>query len=197
MTPGGGEGGHHRCIRVGRITRAHGLHGEVKIQAYGGDPRELQRYTDLLLSPAGAEYGIRSYVEARPVDFENYAVTGTRLQGDVALVTLDRVRDRSAAEALQGREVWVDAAQLAAAAEDEFYWHEVEGMAVVTENGDPVGRVHTLFTTPAHDVLVVRNRGEEYYIPASREFVVAIDRQRRLLTVAAVDGLLDINRRGR
>lgn len=197
MTGTGDAAARRRCVRVGRVTRAHGLHGEVKIQPYGTGAGELRKFARLLLSPAGKDYGIRSFLENRPDDFESFEVKGSRTQGEVALVILGGITDRTAAESLQGREVWVDDSQLEAVAENEFYWHEVEGMEVVSEGGAPVGRVHTLFSTPAHDVLVIRNAGEEYYIPANREFVVGIDRQRQVLTVAAVPGLLEMNRRGR
>jgi len=122
-----------------------------------------------------------------------FQVENFRPQGKMALLELAGVTDREAAEGLAGREVWVAKELLAALAEDEFYWHELVGLRVVTESGRNLGRVKALFATGGHDVLVVRGGGREYFIPARREFMLAVDQEAGLLTIAEVPGLLDLN----
>jgi 16S rRNA processing protein RimM len=111
----------------------------------------------------------------------------------MALLELAGIKDRGAAEELAGREVWVGKELLAALDEDEFYWHELVGLRVVTESGRSLGRVKALFATGGHDVLVVSGHGREYFIPARREFMLAVDQEAGLLTIAEVPGLLDLN----
>ena len=110
----------------------------------------------------------------------------------MALLELAGVDDRTAAEELAGREVWVAKELLPALAEDEFYWHELVGLRVVTESGR-AGPGQALFATGGHDVLVVRGGGREYFIPARREFMLGVDHEADLLTIAEVPGLLDLN----
>jgi len=167
-------------VRVGRIAKPHGIKGELKILPYG-EAEDFRLYREVLL--AGETTG-----PARLFQVENF-----RPQGKMALLELAGVTDREAAEGLAGREVWVAKELLAALAEDEFYWHELVGLRVVTESGRNLGRVKALFATGGHDVLVVRGGGREYFIPARREFMLAVDQEAGLLTIAEVPGLLDLN----
>ena len=167
-------------VRVGRIAKPHGIKGELKVLPYG-EADGFRLYREVLL---GGE---------NPGPARLFQVAHFRPQGRMALLELAGVKGRDAAEALAGREVWVAKEELAALAEDEFYWHELVGLDVVTESGRKLGQVTALFATGGHDVLVVRGNGREYFVPARREFMLAVDQDASLLTIAEVPGLLDLN----
>lgn len=169
-----------RHVRVGRVAKPHGIKGELKILPYGA-AEDFRLYPEVLL---GGE---------KPGPGRLFPVDNYRPQDRFALLQLAGINDRSAAEQLAGLEVWVAKELLAALADDEFYWHEMVGLRVVTESGRKLGQVTALFATGGHDVLVVRGGGREYYIPARREFMLAVDREAGLLTIAEVPGLLDLN----
>lgn len=100
--------------------------------------------------------------------------------------------ERADAEACKGRLVLVDEAELEPLGEDEFYWHELIGFDVVSQDGEPVGQVAELWETGGHDVLVVAGaRGEQLLIPTAREIVPEIDRAGRRVVVAVIPGLLE------
>ena len=169
-----------RYVRVGRVAKPHGIKGELKIVPHGA-AADFQHFPVLLLGE-----------EAAPVG-RVYRVIGLRPQEKTVLVTLEGVGDRTAAEVLSGREVWVDKQFLPALAEDEFYWHELVGLRVVSESGRVLGKVTALFATGGHDVLVVRGGGREYLIPARREFMLHTDQAAGELTVADLPDLFDVN----
>ncbi len=169
-----------RHVRVGRVSKPHGIKGELKILPYG-EADDFRLYREVLL---GGE---------TPGPGRLYRVVHFRPQGKMALLELAGINDRGTAEELAGQEVWVAKELLATLAEDEFYWHELIGLRVVTESGRSLGRVKALFATGGHDVLVVRGSGREYFIPARREFMLGIDYEADLLTIAEVPGLLDLN----
>lgn len=167
-------------VRVGRIAKPHGIKGELKVLPYG-EVEDFRLYREVLL---GGE---------APGPARLFSVAHFRPQGRMALLELAGINDRGTAEELAGREVWVAKELLAALADDEFYWHELVGLRVITESGRSLGRVQALFATGGHDVLVVRGGGREYFIPAQREFMLAVDQEAGLLTIAEVPGLLDLN----
>ena len=169
-----------RHVRVGRVIKPHGIKGELKVLPYG-EVEDFRLYREVLLG--GETSGPGRHLQ----------VVHFRPQGKIALLELTGIVDRSAAEELAGQEVWVAKELLAALAEDEFYWHELVGLRVVTESGRSLGRVKALFATGGHDVLVVRGGGREYFIPARREFMLAVDQEAGLLTIAEYPGLLDLN----
>ena len=168
-----------RYLLIGKVAKAHGIKGELKFHPYGDDPDSIGHYREVLLQGGPAGNG------------RTYGVGRCRPQGKLAIVELDGVGDRDSAEALVGCEVWVSKEQLPALADDEFYWHEFEGLTVVTTEGRELGRVKAFLTTGAHEVMVVTGRGREYLIPARNEFIVHRDAQR--LVIAPPPGLLEIN----
>lgn len=107
------------------------------------------------------------------------------------LVRFVGVDHRSAAEQLRGYEVWVRAKNLPPLGPNEFYYHELEGMEVVTLEGKLLGVVAEIMGVAGTDILVVRDGEREYLIPMVAQFVKAIDRCARRVCVEPIPGLLD------
>ena len=167
-------------VRVGRITKPHGIKGELKVQPYG-EPADFSHFPEIRLGSESAP------------DSSLYKVMGQRPQAKTVLVVLAGICDRNGAELIIGRELWVAEKHLPALAEDEFYWHELVGLRVIVEGGRELGKVTAIFATGGHDVLVVHGSGREYLIPARHEFMLDTDHQAGVLTVADVPGLFDLN----
>jgi 16S rRNA processing protein RimM len=113
-----------RPVLIGRITGAHGIKGEVKLQSFAAEPEAIAR-VGALRTGSGETIEIETL---RP-----------QKQGFVAV--LKGVRDRNRAEALSGRELFIERAKLPAAAENETYVHDLIGLAVVDRDGAPFGNV--------------------------------------------------------
>jgi 16S rRNA processing protein RimM len=109
----------------------------------------------------------------------------------LVLVGLEGVEDRTTAEALVGARVLVSRADLPPPGEDEFYYHEVEGFAVVTTGGEPVGAIVSTFSTGTNDVWVVQGAGREHLIPVIADVVRVLDRRGRRVVIEPMPGLLD------
>lgn len=169
-----------RFVRVGRVAKPHGIMGELKVLPHG-DPDDFSHFPEVLLGDENQPAG------------RLYKVERSRPQSKTVLVVLAGVVDRTAAELLIGREVWVDEKFLPALAEDEFYWHELVGLRVVIEGGRELGRVTAMMATGGHDLLVVHGGGKEYLIPARRGFMLDTDRKAGLITIADIPGLFDLN----
>ncbi len=166
-------------VLLGKVTRAHGIRGEIKVYPYSGDPGNFKKYRTLYLS-AGADTARRAFV-----------CQGARIQGNQVLLRLEGCGDRDQAQRLVGREVWLRREDLPELDEDEFYLHELEGRLVVTNQGDEVGRVTGILATGAHDILVVRDGTREHLVPLVAEFLVRIEDDRVVLDLPP--GLLEIN----
>ncbi len=99
---------------------------------------------------------------------------------------------REAAEALRGNEVLGEIDGLAELPEGEFYWYQLIDCRVETMEGEPVGRVKSLWDAGGHDLLVVeREEAGEVLIPTSREVLREIDLEARSLRIDALPGLLE------
>ncbi|MDH4017750.1 MAG: ribosome maturation factor RimM [Actinomycetota bacterium] len=170
-------------VLLGRVVGAHALRGEVRVRFFGDGPGQLLNAERVFLGADDTRAD-----RARPCDVER---TGTGRAGEVRL-KLEGVDDRSAAEALKGQAVFGLRAELPVLGDDEFYWHELVGFDVVSEEGEAIGRVRELWETGAHDVLVVDDAdGRQILLPTAREIMTRIDRDTRRIEIKLLPGLLD------
>jgi 16S rRNA processing protein RimM len=116
------------------------------------------------------------------------------VQGKLAILKLEGVNSREASEALKGSTVWLKKDDFQKLEPDEYYWHQLENFQVITESGRVLGKVTGLFTTPAHDIMVVTGQGHEYMIPVKADIITNIDEQEGKIIISPPVGLLDINK---
>lgn len=168
-------------VLLGRITKPHGIRGEVKVHPFSGRPENFLQYRNVLLGPE--EGGDRI----------PYRIEQARVQGKQVLLQLSGCTDRNGAEALVGRQVWLRREDLPAPDDDEFYLLDLEGKRVVTADGLQLGQVTGFLETSAHDILIITGKSQEYLVPVQKGFIVTIGDDEVVLDVPP--GLLDINRK--
>ncbi len=148
-------------LLVGRVSKAHGIGGELAVDVHTDAPDER-------FAP-GAVLSAR----LRDRSVRTLTVSAARAHANRLLVRFDEVPDRTAAEALRGAQLLVDAADLPPSEDpDEFYEHELEGLAAVLADGTEVGTVREIARSPGGELLVVdRPDGTEALVPFVREIV--------------------------
>lgn len=177
-------------VAIGKVVKAHGIKGEVKFFPYSGWPDDFELYQDVVLARDSAledAQGFNSHAG------KIYAIEKSRVQGKLAVVRLAGVESRNDAETLRGLNILVKKEMLPPLEPDEYYWHDLEGMQVVTDDGREIGKVTSLMATGAHDILVVKDRGREYMVPVQKEFVANIDMDAGLIIIVPPPGLLELN----
>jgi len=160
-------------VVVGRVTKAHGVRGEVSVENRSDNPE-------------------RWAVGSTVFDDTGRAMTiaAVRPHSGRLLVTFDGIDDRTAAERLTGRELVVPESWLPELEEGQWWAFQIEGCAVVTESGHDVGHVDEVLAYPAHDIWrVVDADGVETLIPAVDAFIVSVDPRARRAVVRDVVGL--------
>jgi 16S rRNA processing protein RimM len=130
-------------VQIGRFGAAYGLKGWVKVISFT-DP------TDQII--AYLPWQIRKGKQKLQLQIEQCKSQG---KGCVALV--EGFSDRNQAESVVGYEIWIDRARLPELDQGEFYWHQLEGLEVVSQSGENLGQVDHLMETGANDVLVVKS----------------------------------------
>ena len=153
---------------MGRILGPFGVKGWVKVKTFTAEPDALAEFDRWLLH---AKAGWR---EAEIEGFEVHS------KGPVAKIA--GCDDREGALALGGADVAVTRAALGEAGEGSIYWVDLVGLDVVDEGGKRLGTVDGLFESGETSVLVVKN-GRERMIPFVPEYVKAVDREARRITV--------------
>jgi 16S rRNA processing protein RimM len=166
-------------LHVGRVARAQGLDGQLRLSTFDHEAPSLRAGITLLLRDAkGADTRV--------------AVREVKRHAQGILVRVEGVGDRTAAESLVGREVHVPVDALPALAEGEYWAFALAGFEAHDERGAPRGTVVSVDEGRAHDLLSVRvPSGQERDVPMIPEFVVRVDPERRVIVLRPIPGLLD------
>lgn len=146
-----------RLIAVGRVAGAFGVRGEVRINAYTEEPLALARYRELK-----RQDGSPALVVLTARDAKGGIVA--RCQG---------VETKEQADALRGLRLFVSRDTLPPPEEDEFYLADLVGIAVVTPEGERLGKVKSVQDFGAGDILEIspEEGGATWYLPFTRDAV--------------------------
>ncbi len=155
-------------LAVGRLRRAHGIHGEILMDVLTDFPERLHAGKTIYLGD-----------EHRPIK-----LTGVRRQHVALLVRLEGVEDGDATAPFRNLIVYVRAENLPALPEGEYYHHQLLGISVVDEAGQPVGFLTEIMETGANDVyMVVSPDGKETLLPAIEDVILEVNLERREMRV--------------
>jgi 16S rRNA processing protein RimM len=166
---------------VGRIGRPHGLRGEVTIEVRTDDPLDRFAFGAVLATDPPARGPL--------------TVSAARLHSGRMIVAFEGYENREAAEELRDTLLRIDSADLAPLADpEEFYDHDLIGLAVVTVDGEDVGVVADVLHH-GQDLLVVAGGGSrsgtEIMVPFVAALVPEVDVPGGKLTIDPPVGLLD------
>lgn len=153
---------------MGRIAGAFGVQGWIKVKPYGESPERLGAIARWVVGGAGG------WREMAVEEFEVHA------KGPVA--RLAGCTDRTAAERLRGCEIAVPRAALGEAGDGELYQVDLVGLEVQDGEGRSLGTVDGFVETGGASVMVVKG-GIERLIPFVADYVKAVDREARRITV--------------
>jgi 16S rRNA processing protein RimM len=174
-------------VVVGRIGRPHGVKGEVSVEVRTDEPG--RRFADGAVLATRTPSGSPARGPGRPATL---TVRSTRWHQSRLLVTFAELGDRTAAEAVRGLTLAtdVDAAEVPEDPE-EFYDHQLVGLAVVTTDATPVGEVTEVLHGAGQDLLAVRTpEGREVLVPFVSALVPVVDVRNGRIEVADRPGLL-------
>jgi 16S rRNA processing protein RimM len=154
-------------VVMGEVVGSYGIRGWLKVRSYAESPDALLRYTSWWLKPA------------RGTVWSEFRRQDGRLHSGALVVALDGVGTREAAQAMKGFEIGVPRIALPAAAEGEFYWDDLTGLAVLNRSGVQLGEVRGITEHGAHPLLRVarpaQSPGPERLIPFVAPIVVRVD----------------------
>ena len=168
-------------VVVGRIGRPHGIRGEVTVEVRSDSP-------DVRFAPG-------SVLVTEPARLGPLTVAAVRWHSGRLLMLVEGLHDRNGAEALRGAVLSVEVDD-ADAPEDpeEFFDHQLRGLAVVTTGGEVVGTIDDVIHLPSQDLLSVRRAdGREVLVPFVAEIVPEIDVEAGRVVVTLPPGLLELD----
>jgi 16S rRNA processing protein RimM len=165
-----------RLLEIGRIVKCHGLKGALKAVSFlegDGTLKRIDRVHVGREADRAVPFGVRSIEPLKRAFI-------LKLEG------VDRIEE---AQPLLGQGVWITTDRLEALPEGEYYWWQLIGLEVRSEDGLLLGCIAEILSTGSNDVYVCRGGERELLLPAIAEVIREIDTEKGIVTVRILEGL--------
>lgn len=173
--PTGSPSGEPVFLVVGQLGKAHGIRGEVTMTILTDFPERIHTGKTLYI---GEEHRSMQVHTARP--------TGTKL-----LLKFEGIETRTQAEELRNLIVSVPQEEVPPLPKGEYYYHELLGLRVVSEEGQDLGILEEILPTGANDVFLIRlPDGRELLLPVIPGVLLGVDLQNRQMRVRVMPGAM-------
>jgi len=169
-------------LRVGRLTKAHGLKGAIKVELYTDDPEG--RFTP------GAIFSLQ-VPTGTPWHGKTLELIELKWYNLQPVAFFKGILDRTAAEGLIKAILWVDQdMDELPAEEDAWFDHQLIGLRVIRD-GAQVGTVKAIDHFPAQDLITVTTETGDVLVPFVKAIVASVDVKAGTLTVTPPVGLFE------
>ena len=162
-------------IKLGQIVTAVGIKGEVKVYPYTDIPERFEEIDSLMIESKTAK------------------INGVRYMKNMVILRLEGVDDRNAAEALRGKNLFIDRKDMWEMPEDTYLVKDLLGMTVMDPEGNRVGKLVNVLQNSAQDLYEIeKEAGKTFLLPAVGEFVQTVNLNKRIMIVRLIEGLVEL-----
>lgn len=168
-----------KMFNIGKIVNTHGIRGEVKV---------------LRISDFEERFSVGETVYAvKESEEETELVIGShRIHKGFDLLIFEGYDNINDVEQLKGTQLKIMEDQLTELDEGEFYYHEIIGCEVFTNNEEHLGIIKEILSPGANDVWVVKQaQGNDLLIPYIEDVVKEVDIEAQWVLIEPMEGLLD------
>ncbi|MBC1975760.1 ribosome maturation factor RimM [Listeria booriae] len=170
-----------QMFNVGKIVNTHGLMGEVRVMSQTD-------FADERFVP-GNELFLFVKNSKKP---EKLVIKTHRKHKNFDLLTFEGIVGINNVERMKEGMLKVPESQLGDLEENEFYFHEIIGCEVYTEEGELLGTISEILTPGANDVWVVQQKGEkDKLVPYIADVVTSVNIADKKITISVMEGLFD------
>ncbi|OMF37397.1 ribosome maturation factor RimM [Paenibacillus sp. FSL H8-0548] len=171
-----------KWFTVGKVVNTHGIRGELKILSqtdFGEDRFAVGSKLLMLNEESGASLEVK--------------IVSSRANKSIYILKLEGFTNINEVEQYKGWVLKVSADKLLELDEGEYYYHEIIGCRVVTEEGEELGVISEILSPGANDVWVVdrpKGSGKQLLLPVIDEVVRTVNTKEKLVTVHLMEGLI-------
>ncbi len=167
------------CFSLGKITKPHGLKGEVTIWLDVDVPENYNGLDGLFLEIKG--------------QLVPYIIEELQIRGKKSIVKFEDINSIEATESIIDAEAYLPMKKLPKLKGKQFYYHEVIGYQLFDNNTQKdLGELKAIYESTGQDLFAVDINESEVLIPIVDNFLDAVDHAEKRIIVTLPDGLLDI-----
>jgi 16S rRNA processing protein RimM len=165
---------------IGKFLRPFGVLGEIRVLPITD---RAERFLDLDFI----------YIKKRNTGFSKLKVEAARLISAYAQLKLHGYNSRDDVEPLRGMFLYIDREHAVEIDEGSYYYYDIIGCSVFTQEGENLGRVFDVQNSGSNDVYFVRSAdsgSDEILIPAVGDVIKEIDIDRKKIVINMIEGLV-------
>jgi len=163
-------------ITIGEIVKTRGLRGCMKVLSFV-DTQDISAELEFVYTQDNS--GQKKLYNLRKID----------ISGKFLFVELDGIDDVDLAKTFVGCKIVIPGNMLKELPEGEYYWKDIIGLDVYSEEGKLLGQIESVFPTGSNDVYVCKGGEREILLPAIADVIKSIDIDRKIMNVKLIEGL--------
>lgn len=176
-------------LRVGKILKAQGIKGEVKVFSTSSDVNRFKSLKKIYLN------------KNEDIDFKLddnnskiFNVENTKMLNDGVILKLDGINTPEDAEKYRGYSIYIDRSDSLKLNQNEYFIPDLIGMEVLDKDGGKLlkGKVKDIQELKTSFNLIIEYNNKDIYIPFAIDYIDKIDMDRKQIFVNLMEGILDL-----
>lgn len=166
------------CYLLGKITRRHGLAGNVILKL---DTDQPELYTKL----------DSVFVEINGLLVPFFIAKTAWSKSDSLNIAFKNSTEALVDQSL-GKNVYLPLSTLPKLTGKQFYYHEIIGYSILDENDNDCGVIRSVNDQTAQTYFVTNLDGNEVVIPMIKDWIIEVNREERFIKMQLPEGLIDV-----
>lgn len=166
------------CYFLGKITRKHGLAGNVILKLDTNQPEMYHKLESLLVE-------INGLLVPFFVDKQQWQKT------DSKIISFKNSTETLVEQSI-GKDVFLPLSTLPPLSGKKFYYHEVIGFEIREEDGKSCGNIVSINDQTAQNYFILNLAGKEIIIPIIRDWILEVNREDKFIKMQLPEGLMDV-----
>lgn len=167
-----------QCYFLGKITRTHGLSGNVILKLDTDQPEFYNNIESIFVQINGLL--VPFFIEKQQWTKDNSKIIAFKN------ATLQM------AEQVVGKSVYLPLSTLPKLKGNQFYYHDVIGFEIYDEQQKFCGKIKEINDQTAQHYFILDLKGKEVIIPIIKDWIIAVNREERQMKMQLPEGLLDV-----
>lgn len=163
-------------IPIGEVVKTRGLRGCMKVVSFV-DTSDISSELEFV------------YIQDHSEQKKLYNIRKVDISGKFLFIELDSIDDVELAKTFVGCKVVIPGDMFKELPQGEYYWRDIIGLNVYTEDGKLLGQIESVFPTGSNDVYVCKGGDREILLPAIADVIKLIDIDRKVMNVKLMEGL--------
>ena len=166
------------CYFLGKITRRHGLQGNVFLKLDTDQPEMYNKLDSI-------------FIEINGLLVPFFVAKQSWSKGDTLIISYKNSTEALVDQTI-GRDVFMPLSALPKLSGNKFYYHEVIGFEIREEDGKTCGNIVSINDQTAQHYFILDLTGKEIIIPIIKDWILELNREEKYLKMQLPEGLMDV-----